>query len=365
MKKLTSLLFCFVLTAASSFAADINWDELEKKAQRYTEDQESGNSGESGDEKPNSINLVLPSQPQSRTIDSAATALSEADKRHITVHMKLANRHFSKKNYDKAIEEVELVFEREPDNFGGRFMRAVIAGRLKDHQTAWHNIVIAREKDAANPKVASFIDKLKTVAPEPVNPRWVPGVFRSIPVSASEKACDIIERLLIDPVSQNIVNLTTGDYINEAGTVFLPLTLECSSAPDATAITAVLSKACGSEVTTTSNASTTLGLKVAIKDLAIENPAVKPISDLSEFVKGLTEEIDVAISDTVEREAENKVLDITYEVSSRDFKTLNSFLRKVSPYAKHFRVLSMRLAYITGSQSIIWKCKIQVFYQLS
>lgn len=359
-------MFFLALNAAS--AADINWDELEKKAQQYTgeiekKDNDSGSSSGSGKSK--GVDLVLPGQPQGRTIDNAAPPLSEADKRHITVHLKLANRHFSKKNYPKAIEETDLVFEREPDNAGARFMRAVIAGRLRDHQAAWFNILIAREKDQANPKIDTFINKLKTVAPEPTEPVWVQGVYRSIPVSGCEKAADVIERLLLDPVSHNITSLQTGDFTEEADKTVMPVQLECSSPPDKDAIVSLLKKAAGGDVTIKSGEGNKLDLSVTIKGFGIENKNARPISDLQEFIKDLTEEVDVAISDTVEREAENKILDITYEISTRDFKTLNDFLRKISPYATRFRVQSLRLAYITGSQSIIWKCKVQVLYKVS
>lgn len=356
---------CFLAPLAAT-AADINWDELEEKAKRYT-----GEEGE-GIKIPkitgNSVNLALSTQPTGRVIDGSSSELSSADKSYILVHMKLANRHFSRKNYQRAIEEVELVFEKEPDNAGGRFMRAVIAGRMKDHQTAWHNIIIARNKDPQNPKISSFIDKLKTVSPEPEKPVSVPGIFRPIPISASEKACDILEKFLQHQSSQNVTNLTTEEYINESGSAWLPVTLEASSALSRDEVVAAFKAATGGKVelappTTSENPDKRLVLKIEIPGVAVENKAVKAVSELREFIKGLSEEIDVAISDTVERDAENKILDTTYEISVREFKTLNDFLRKVSPYSHKFRVLSMKLAFITGSQSVIWKCKVQVFFQ--
>jgi hypothetical protein len=99
--------------------------------------------------------------------------------------------------------------------------------------------------------------------------------------------------------------------------------------------------------------------------MPVENKQVKPVSDLREFVKMIAEETDVAISDTEERDAENKILDTTYEIAVRDFKSLNDFLRKMSPYAHKFRVISLKLAYITGSQTVIWRSKVQMFYQMS
>jgi len=356
-----------LIVSITATAAEINWDELEKKAQQYT-GETAGSSNEkrsSLGEKAKSLNLTLPGQPQGRTVDNSPRELSEADKRHITVHMKLANRHFARKNYQKAIEEAELVFEREPANVGARFMRAVIAGRLRDHQTAWYNILIAREHDPSNPKISSFISKLATVSPEPANPVWVPGVFRSIPVSASEKACDIFESLLNNPVSHNITGIQTSDFAESAGSVKLPVKFEFSSAPDKSGLLNALRKATTDEVIIDSEEGNNLSLSLTIKGPGISNQSVKPVSNLREFVKNITEEIDVAISDTVERETDNKQLEIVYEISTRSFATLNDFLRKISPYAISFRIQSMKLAYITGTQSIIWKCKVQVFFKLS
>lgn len=366
MKKRVLLFTGLSLVAGIAAASDINWDELEKKAQQYTGEVSKTTNNESStlSEKAKSLNLVMPGQPQGRTIDNSPREMSEADKRHITVHMKLANRHFSRKNYPKAIEETELVFEREPANTGARFMRAVIAGRQRDHQTAWYNILIARDRDPQNPKIISFIDKLKTVAPEPINPVWVQGVFRSIPVSASEKACDIIERLLNEQVSHNIINIQTSDFAETDGNVKLPIQFDFSTPPDKDGILNVLRKAAASEITVVSAEGNSLNLNITITGPGIRNQSVRPVSDLREFIKNITEEIDIAISDTVEREAENKLLEITYEISTRNFSTLNDFLRKISPYASSFRVQSMKLAYITGTQSIIWKCKVQVFFKL-
>ncbi len=357
-----------IVCCHSSLAApDINWDELEEKAKKYT--SEHGSKVERiPDNVGQKLNLSIPSQPLGRIIDGSMVELSESDKNYITVHMKLANRHFAKKNYQRAIEEVELVFEKQPDHAGGRFMRAVIAARMKDHAAAWHNIIIAREKDGQNAKVVSFIEKLKTVSPEPEKTPGVPGIYRPIPVSAAEKAADIIERLLQHPISQNITMLAAEELAVTANTAFLTLSMESSAALDKDEIRKLMIKSAGGNVeivppTVSENVDKQLKLKIAIPGLEIKNKNVKPVSELPEFIKSLTEEIDVAISDTVEREAENRILDTTYEISVRDFRVLNDFLRKISPYAHEYRILSMKLAYITGSQSIIWKCKVQVMFQ--
>ncbi|MBU1105941.1 MAG: hypothetical protein KKB51_04660 [Candidatus Riflebacteria bacterium] len=360
--KLCFAVWAFSL-AVTLFAADIDWDKLQDKAREYQDK----NLPKGTNVK--NVNLTLPSQPTGRTIDSSEQVLTDSDQRYITVHMKLANRHFLKKNYQRAIEEVELVFERQPDHSGGRFMRAVIAARMKEHENAWHNVNIAREKDPENPKITSFINKLKTVAPEPGKTVGVAGIFRPLPISASEKACDVIERLLKDQSSYNIIGIEIEEPTSEANSVWIPVKITCSSTVQKPAIAAVLEKASGGRVEITSapppqGEEKLLDLKFEIAGMGTENKDVKPISELREFVKLIAEEVDVAISDTAERDAENKILETTYEVAARDFKPLSDFLRKMSPYAHKFRILSMKLAYLAGSQSLIWRCKVQVFYQL-
>lgn len=357
--------FCTLVITVS--AADIDWKKLEDKAKEYQNKQTGDKSIEVGGK---SVNISIPSQPTGRNIDGSELILSEGDQRYISVHMKLANRHFSRKNYPRAIEEVELVFERQPDHPGGRFMRAVIAGRLKDHVTAWHNITIARDKDPENAKIKSFIEKLKTVAPEPQKTIGVPGIFRPIPLSASEKAFDVIERLLKDPASHNITSIDLDEYKVEGSSVWIQMRISCSSAVQKTSIAEVLEKASGgrSEILSgppPQGEEKLLEIKFEIPDMAVENKEVKPAADLREFVKMIAEETDVAISDSEERDSENKILDTTYEIASRDFKALNDFLRKMSPYATRFRLISMKLAYLAGSQNIIWRCRVQVFYQMS
>ncbi len=348
-------------------AADIDWKKLEDKAKEYTDKQPGGKNINIGGK---SVNVSIPSQPTGRNIDSSEQIVSESDQRYISVHMKLANRHFSRKNYTRAIEEVELVFERQPDHPGGRFMRAVIAARLKDHVTAWHNITIARDKDPESAKIKSFIEKLKTVAPEPQKTVGVPGIFRPIPVSASEKAFDVIEKLLKDPSSHNITSVELDEYKAEGNSVWVQMRISCSSTVQKANIAAVLEKASGGRAEILSGPppqgeEKLLEVKFEIPDMAIENKNVKPVSDLREFVTLIAEETDVAISDTEERDAENKILETTYEIATRDFKSLNDFLRKMSPYAHKFRLISIKLAYLAGSQDLIWRCKVNVSYQMS
>jgi len=346
-------------------AAKIDWDALEKKAQQYT-GESSGNSSSSNSAKP-SVNISIPTKtPTGRLVDTSPKMLSEHDTRHITVHMKLANRNFMKKNYAKAIEELELVFERQPDHGGGRFMRAVIAARKRDYMTAWQNILVAQEKDGNTDKIKSFIDKLATQMPKPEKFIGVPGIYRPTPVSVGEKCTDIIERLLNEPVSQNIVTFSTEDYQGSDSNAQMLLKMSFSSPVDADGVIRTLKAASGEAVERTDkgNDGKIMDVKITVAGLPMKNPGVKALSSYEEFVKSMAEETDIAISNTTERDAENKVLEVTYEFAVRDFASLNNFLRKVSPYAHNLRVMEMKLAYIGGSEQVIWKGKVRVDYQL-
>ena len=73
---------------------------------------------------------------------------------------------------------------------------------------------------------------------------------------------------------------------------------------------------------------------------------------------------EVAISNNDEGEPNDRVQEIIYEISSREFSSLNQFIRKLSPYATKYILQSMELAYIPGSQSTIWKAKIKVLLKV-
>lgn len=365
-----ALFLAALLAAASASAvegAKIDWDALEKKAQQYTGKSTGSSGGNSGNQGgKDSVNLTIPAAPTGRFIDTTPKLLSEKDIRHITVHMKLANRHFLKKNYPKAIDELELVFERQPDHGGGRFMRAVIAARKRDHMTAWQNILVAQEKDPENDKIKSFITKLTSVSPKPEKFIGVPGIYRPTPVSACEKACDIIERFLKEPISQNLVSFTTEEYQGSDNDLQFIVKMNFSSPVDANSVMNVFKAASGNPAQRIDDGKDgkKISLKINIDGLPLKNPEVKTLSSYIEFVRNVAEETDVAISDSIERDKENKILEIVYEIAARDVSSLNNFLRKVSPYSHYLRINELKLAYITGSEQIIWKGKIKVEYQL-
>jgi hypothetical protein len=202
--------------------------------------------------------------------------------------------------------------------------------------------------------------------PQPEKFVGVPGIYRPTPVSVGEKSCDIIERFLKEPVSQNLVSFSTEEFQGSDNNATFLIKMKFSNPPESQSILNVFKNASGNAAERTDDGKDgkSLDAKIIIDGLPLKNPEVKTLSSYVEFVKNTAEETDIAISDSIEKDKENKVLEVTYEIAARDFASLNTFLRKVSPYSHYLRVIEMKLAFITGSEQVIWKGKIKVEYQL-
>lgn len=357
-KKIIFALGFSTLFLVQTCAKDFNMDELKAKARQYREERNKA--------PDRGIDGLIAESPQSRFIDEGTNEVTAEDKRHVLVHMKLANRHFAKKNYPKAIEEVDIVFKRDPSNSGGHFMRAVIAGRQKDYTTAWYHISIAKEKSDGNQKIDDFITKLKTVSSEPENPKWIAGIYKGIQTAASNRTFDLLDKLLQDNCSQNITSIESGDYKSESDnkTTF-EITMKALDQFSPDKIIGFLRKTNGSGVLATESANNNLKLKITYKELQAENVEAKAIKGINDFIADLTEEMpEIAINNTDEGEPKQGIQEITYSISARNFSSINSFMRQISPFATKYLLLNMGLAYIPGSKSTIWNSKIRVFYKV-
>ena len=345
------------LLLAPVYARDININDLKEKAKQYSNGKGGGAAGKLDD--------LTAEPPKSRFIDPTPISLSGEDKRHILVHMKLANRHFSKKNYDKAKEEVDKVFQRDSSHSGGHFMLAVIAGRHKDYLPAWYHITIAKEKDNGNNKIEDFIKKLKTVSTQPSTPQWIPGVYKGIETNASERTFDILEKLLSDECSQNITYLENSDYQNKSGNKSSStLILKARDQFDQNKIISLLKNINNSDVSVEENSNNNLKITLTY-NIASEKNDAKAITGINEFINDLTEEMpEIAVSNIDEGEPTNGYQEIIYDISCREFSSLNQFMRRISPFASKYILQSMDLGYIPGSQSTIWKAKVKILYKV-
>ena len=354
-------LCCILSVSSIANARKIDWDDLKKKAQKY----EQGGKLDVSDYKNSGKIPALKAPPKSRVVSNDPKMLTEKDKRHIKVHMKLANRNFSKKRYEKAIKELELVFERQPDLAGGRFMRAVIAARMKDYLTAWQNILIAKDKDSSNPKINSFIEKLKTRTPKPENLKSVKGIYRSSPKYSCELASDLIEKILSDKISENFTSIQTLNIKPKGNSALVTLKIKSSSPINKNQLFALINNSIKTSISNDklSNKDKELELTFETPGLPANNPEIKAVSGLSEFVKMIAEETDIAIRDTIERDQNNKILDCTYQISARKYTDIGNFFRKASKYAQNFKVKELTLSYVPNSETIIWSGHLHILFQ--
>lgn len=304
--------------------------------------------------------------PKSRFIDEpgASKKLTKEDENYIKLHMKLANRYFGKKNYEKAKEEAGNVLERDNSHAGSHFMLAVIAGRLKDYKSAWYHIKIAKEKNSGESKIDDFIKKLKTVSSETNNPEWVEGIYTGLEKDASNRTFDLIEKLLYDNCSSNITSISTTDYKDESKTT-VEITFSARDSFNANQIVSVLQKNNKSGITTINKSDNNLVVKLSYVQVKAENPDAKAIKGISEFVSDLTEQLpEVAINDTEDEETKNGTQVVVYDLSSREFPAINAFMRKISPYSLKYVLKNMELAYIGKTKETMWKAQIRVTYKI-
>lgn len=361
MQKKICFLILFSLVTPILFAQKFDAKELERLKKQYT------SSGNAGGKTPSQLRDIAVEPPKSREMDTSPKSVSQEDQRHVMVHMKLANRNFTKKNYDKAKEEVNSVFQRDSGNAGGHFMLAVISARKKDYKPAWYHINIAKEKDSGNKKIDDFIAKLKTVSTEPQDPEWIPGVYNGIEIDASERTFDLLEKLLSDLCSQNITNVETSDYQKESGNkTSLEMVFKARDKFDSSKIVSVLEKSNKSGISVTEKSDNNLKIKVTYNQIKTENTDAKQINGkINDFINDLVENSpEIAIGNMDESEPQGGYQEIVYDISSREFSSLNQFFRKISPFATKFVLQKMELAYIPGSQSTIWKSKIKVIFKV-
>ncbi len=360
------LIFQIIFLSNSIYAGKLNLKELEEKARKYTGNNYTGNFANGSNNPQNSaLGDLIQKAPEKRDLEMMKRPLTKENIRHCQGQMINANRNFRKKNYDKAQTYLDKVFDVQPDHSGARFMRAVISARKNDYKTAWLNIIIAEEKDPKNPKIQAFVKKLESVSPRPKILMAVYGIYRPMPVSACEMASDLIERILQEKFSEPFTNISTEEFISEGTSVWVPLIIKSSEPIDESLLTSTIKKVTQFDVKDSKLADDkkSINLKFEVRDLPILNQNFRPVAGYRDYIKIVSEETDMAISNTAERDLENKKLECTYDFSVRTYKNLNDFFRKLSPYSHKFRVVSIKLDYIPNKKDIIWKGKAVVLLQ--
>ena len=350
---------CFAQKFDKKQLENLDKDQLNKLAGKYFG---SKNSGKSKSKPEDRIKKMIELKPENRFIESSEPELSNSDKMYITMHMKLANKHFKKKEYDKAESEISNVLARQPSHGGAHFMKAVISARKKQYNKAWYYILIAKDKDSNQAKISSFISKLSTVLKEPTSPSWVKGIYRGIPSSACDKYCDIIESFLKTQTSQYVSSIAIKDF-TDSNKASIPITIIfIPNAPDSNEIKKAFQDSSNVSITGDSVSGNKWTATFNISDLQVENANAVPIKDLKYFIEEINEDIDVAINDTEELEPNGDTMEVKYKISVRTFSVLNDFLRTISPYAKKYIVSDITLG--TVGNSVIWKTAVSVVYRI-
>lgn len=356
---LTAIAIGVLSISNEAIAGKIDWDSLKKKADDYQKKH-------TGGQNTKVINNIAKAPPTKRDISGLKNIiLTKEDKRHCKGHMKLANRHYLKKDYDKSIKSLNKVFERQPDIAGGRFMRAIIAARKKNYLTAWQNIMMAKSKDPTNKLIISFISKLEKVNPKPQNLRMVEGIYRPSPTYACEMLSDVFERILQEKVSENITSILVNNFESIRDNTIIRIHINSSAAIPEEELSKKLELFSYGSVKEKrlDDKKKSFDFKLDLGNIPLKNKNVRPVAGLREFLKFATDKTDIAISDSIERDGENKILHCTYSISVKHYKNLADFFRMVSPYAHSFKVNSLKLAFVPNSSETMWVGKIEVAFQ--
>ncbi|RCK80063.1 MAG: hypothetical protein OZSIB_3567 [Candidatus Ozemobacter sibiricus] len=347
-------------------------------------DSSGGNAGEGGDsgtppDKPADTTPTSGSSSPAEPGDSldgpaggdastpAKKKIDPADLMYAQAHMKLAKRAFTAKNLEKAKAELALIFERVSDFAEARFMRAVIAAKEKEFVEAWRHIEIAQKAAPDNPKIKEFVDRLQKAFPKPDTLPDAAPAARPAPTFAAAMVAHGLEKLFAEKaVSGRLSSVAATDFVEEAGTVKAVLILETSGGLDPVATKAAVGAVMAATVGEPKTASEgkTLEFPIDITGLPRQNPSPKPVPEtLSDFLKGVSEETDVAIQDSSESDPDaNKQQAGTYTVAAAGIKNLVDFLDKVGPHAIEFSI--PRFYATTFGGKSIWKGELKIVFQL-
>jgi len=318
---------------------------------------ESSGTGSTG--STSSIDAQPMAEPEPSTKKTAPNDLMFAQ-----AHMKLAKRHFGSKNLDRAKSEISQILERVSDYPEARFMRAVIAAKEKDFIEAWRNIEVASKGAPENQKVKDFIDRLQKAYPKPdILPDATPAA-RQAPTHASELAADALEKLFSDKaVSGKLVAVELASFTEKDGTTMAELKLESSMVLDGAAVKTSLQAILGGAVSEPKTASggSVIEMEIELPKLPRKNPKPQAVSGVAEFLKGISEETDVAIQNSSETDPDsNKQQSGTYTLAAKGIKSLNDFLRKISPFTLEFTINRFYSAVFAGKS--IWKAEVTVVF---
>jgi len=273
-------------------------------------------------------------------VSSASAEVSEADKTYCKAHWVNAKRNYKAKNYDRAIDEIKNILGVDPGFAEAYLMRASIFAKRKAFTDAWRDLEKARKKLADDPKLKKFEETLAKASPKPENIVESASANRNPPLHVSELTLDVLEDVLSDMEIASKVNLVSvKPFVENDGKVDVTITFSGKSAIDADVFEKKVKEISKQEVKDIKPGKDGKELEMVlnISGLPKENPAVKPVNGLSQFLKDVSEESDVKVESSEEGNVDaNKFVEGKYVLLAKGLSEMNAFMRKLSPYASNY-----------------------------
>jgi len=366
------LLFPSVLAAFDFDDLDLdslNLDGLEIKESLYDaiggdSSSSSSSSSSSLSGKTSALSSLASARPplNSRVLPDvfSEAKVTQSDKRHVQVHMKLANRHFSRRNYERAKYEIDSVCSRVPNFSGARFMRAVIAAREKNYDEAWYNVEIAEQNPGANAgKIKDFKNALSSISSKPTSASWMRGVYNEMPKIASDRFADGLEYILMQTGTESVTSVEVVNSLREPN--IYEVSFEGNAKIDGNRLKSLASEVFSS-VSSFSSSDNKASMSIKITGLPLENSKPLPLPvTLYEFSARAAEDCDVMInSESSASKGGGKVAN-NYSVTVKYLNVLNKFLRKFSPYSYSYSINRVTADYLgIDTSMVVYKCDVTI-----
>ena len=277
----------------------------------------------------------------SLAIDSSKNTgeLDANDKAYVKVHWINAKRNYKNKNFDRSLEEIKNILSVDPENGEAHLMRASISAKRKAFNEAWKDLEKARKKLAADPKLTDFEAKLTKASPKPENLSGAGG-NRSKPGHVSDLAMDAVEDLLLDKdFASKLSGFSFGDISESEGKVGVIFKLKGKDKLDSAELEKKIKDVSKQDVKDVKAADDgkSVEMTVIIADIPKDNPELKAIREVAQFMKDISEECDIKVDQSAEGSPDkDKFFDVTYTLITRGISEMNGFLRKISPYSKNY-----------------------------
>ncbi len=374
----------------------------EKEGDKPESESESGESSESGDSSGNSsgdsgqINVSSGESGSSESGSSTSSSSSPShtptsgiaepagsddtqakvagpepddptDKRYCEGHMKLARRHFKNNDLNRAMEEATLVIERYSKHAEARFLKAVIFAKQKKFIEAWRNIEVAQKTDGSNQRIKDFVAKLEKAFPKPSElPEEVNIAVRPDPKHGSALLVNAIEATVADKaLSGKIEKISCTDPTDASGHLSVSITFTATDKLDASTLQTKLKEVGKLETSDPKVASEgkQITLTALVQALPFQNPDLKPIDKLSEFLRETSEECDLKINKSQETDPDSdKFQTGTYTIVARGWTQINDFLQKVGQHAAWY--IPSDIGPTEMNQQSVWKGDLKIRFKV-